>query len=580
MSRLDKLRENMKKSGVSACIIPTSDPHLDEYIPEHYKLREYLSGFTGSAGTLVVTQKESGLWTDGRYYIQAEIELSGRETVLFKASEKDCEKITDYLRKRLGKREKLGLDGRLFSKKRLDEIIKELGEIKVKTDFDAAVIWEKRPSLPINKAFVFDEKYCGEGIDSKISRVRLAVKEKGFTHYLVCSPESIMWLLNIRGNDVRHTPVMLSYLIISENEITLYADEEKLTGDVAGYLNAHNIKVADYNAVYNDVKKLSKKFVLGADFNETNYTILSELKCSLNEDEDIISSFKAVKNETEIENIKKAYLKENIALAKSFYEIFHSEKLTECDVCDIIEKHRQNQASYFSPSFDTIAAYGPNAAIIHYSPEKGECTEIKKKGMLLIDTGGQYFEGTTDTTRTLVMGELTKEEREHLTIVLKGCIDLLMTAFPEGTRGCDLDAIARRPLWEKGLDYRYSTGHGIGHFLSVHEGPHRISSSSLLPLKEGATVSDEPGIYVENKYGIRIENHLCVKREISGEYGNFLSFEVLNYCPIGTEGIAPELLDKREKDWLNSYNEKCCELISPHLNEEEVKWLKAYTRKI
>ena len=580
MSRLAKIREYMKTRGVSACIIPTADPHLSEYISEHYKFREYLSGFTGSAGTLLVTEKESGLWTDGRYYIQAEKELSGTEIILFKASEKDCVKITDYLKENLENGKTVGVDGRLFSKKRLESIISELNGIKVNTNFDATAIWEERPQMPVNSAFVFDEKYCGESVDAKINRVQEVVKRNNFTHYLVSAPDSIMWLLNIRGNDVKYNPVMLSYALIDNKGVTLYAHKEKITGEVTQYLNKHSIKVTDYENVYDDVKCLGEEKRLAADFTVTNYALITGAKCNIEDYEDIISSLKAVKNDIEIKNIKKAYIKENVALTKSFYTIYKSDNLTECDVCDIIEKNREKMENYFSPSFETIAAYGRNAAIIHYTPRKEKCARIQKKGMLLIDTGGQYFEGTTDTTRTLVLGFLTKDERESLTRVLKGNISLLLTVFPVGSRGCDLDCIARIPLWEKALDYRYSTGHGIGYFLSVHEGPHRISSASERELGINMTVSDEPGVYVENGYGIRIENHLCVRNFSQSEYGKFLSFEVLNFCPIGTEGLLPELLEIKERNWLNDYNRKCYELISPYLDEEEKEWLKAYTKAI
>lgn len=580
MNRLELLRKYMKEQGVDACIIPTADPHLSEYIPDYYKLREYFCGFTGSAGTIVVTEKESALWTDGRYYIQAERELSGTETVLYRASEKNCLKITQYLVERLEKTATVGLDGRLFSKARLEDIISEVAPLKVNTSFDAANIWKKRPGFPMEKAFVLDEKYSGESAADKIARVRKAVNQKNFTHYLVSSPEDIMWLLNIRGNDVSYTPVMLCYALISEAEVILYAYKEKIDNSVAEHLKEHNIKVADYEEIYDALKNLGDDRILAADFKRTNYSLLDNTSCVCIDNEDIIESFKAVKNNTEIENIKKAYIKENIALTKSFYEIFKRSNLTEWDVCNIIEENRRKLDGYISPSFETIAAYGANAAIIHYAPKSGNSTPIKNGGMLLIDTGGQYLDGTTDTTRTLVLGEIPYEQRESLTLVLKGNIRLATTVFPEKSRGCDLDSIARIPLWKKGLDYRYSTGHGIGYLLSVHEGPHRISSASAYELEVNMTVSDEPGVYVENEYGIRIENHLCIRNFSESEYGKFLSFEVLNYCPIGTGGLVPELLDADEKKWLNEYNKKCYELISPYLNEEEKEWLKIYLKEI
>jgi len=580
MSKLDILRNHMKEHNISAVVIPTADMHLSEYISEHYKLREYLSSFTGSAGTLVVTHTDAGLWTDGRYYIQAEKELFGSDITLYRASEKDCIKIYNYLKETLTENDTVGLDGRLFSKKYLDEFIAKLGDINVNTEYDASVIWENRPPEPCEKAFVLDEKYCGEDTSSKISKVRNLMKEDDFTHYLVSVPECIMWLLNIRGNDVRHTPVMLSYLLMTQKSVTLYVNNEKLTNEVSAYLKLHNIEVADYNCIYEDLKKLDESDYVAADFSLTNYTLINRISSAKKNIKDYIFNLKCIKNDTEIENIKKAYIKENVALTKAFYEIYHYQNIDECDVVEIIEKHRKAEPSYFSPSFDTIAAFNANAAMMHYGPENGTCSKIGKNGLLLIDTGGQYLEGTTDTTRTLVLAEIDTKWKQSLTDVLKCHIALLTAVFPSGTRCSEIDSIARMQLWKKGLDYRCSTGHGVGYMLGVHEGPQRLSASCNEVLEVNMTVTDEPGVYMENEYGIRTENHLAVMNAFKTEYGQFLRFEVLNYCPIGTFGLIPELLEKREKEWLNKYNEKCRELITPFLTEEESAWLILYTAPI
>ena len=582
MSRIERLREYMKKSGVNACIIPTADPHLNEYIPECYKLRQWLSGFTGSSGTLVVTENESGLWTDGRYYIQAEKELEGTKIKLYKASEKECVKIHAFLQDKLKTGSFVGVDGRLFSKKQLDKIITELEKekINVNTNFRPEKIWLNRPMKTCEKAFILGGQYCGESVNKKLEKVRKMMKEQRFTHYLSSSPECVMWLLNIRGNDIKHTPVMLSYILISQNSAILYADRDKITDEVESCLNNNKISLKDYDDIFTDLENTDKNSFLAADFSMTNYNLIKALKCAYKDCEDFIYNLKCIKNEKEIANIKKAYIKENIALTKSFYEIYHTSDINEYDVGNIIEKHRIKGEGYFSPSFDTIAAFGKNAAMMHYCAQENSCAKIENNGLLLIDTGGQYFEGTTDTTRTLVMGNITDEQCENLTLVLKGNISLLMSVFPEGSTGQSIDMAARAPLWKKGLDYRCGTGHGVGYLLGVHEGPQRISQLCKEKLLPGMTITDEPGVYIEGEYGIRIENHLSVREFKKTEYGKFLCFEVLNFCPIGTAHLKSELLDKEQLKWLNSYNERCRELLFEHLTKEENEWLKIYTKAI
>ena len=567
----------MKKSNIDAVVIPTADPHLSEYIPEHYKLREYISGFTGSSGDLVVTSEKCGLWTDGRYYIQAEKELSGSGIELFKASEKDTPKIYKFLCDELKCGSVVGVDGRLFSKKTLDKLITELDrkKISVDTSFDASLVWKNRPEMPADKLFVFSEKYAGESLQKKVDKLRSEMQKDGFTHYLTSMPECIMWLLNVRGNDVKYTPVALSYMLVSKDFIRLYINKNKVD-DVKDYLKENGVTVCDYLSVYSDLSALDEDSYLAVDFDNANYNLIKSISCAHKDRKDFIENIKCVKTATEIENIKKAYIKENTALVKSFFEIYNSQYLTEYDIVNIIEKYRCTLDSYYSPSFDTIAAFGKNAAMVHYSPTERNSGKVGNNGLLLIDTGAQFPEGTTDTTRTLVLGDITKEESESLTLVLKGNIAIAALVFPNGKTGKDIDSIARKPLWKKGLDYKHGTGHGIGYFLGVHEGPQRISPVCNVELKENMTLSDEPGVYVENAYGIRIENHLCVKK-----YNDeFLCFEVLSYCPIGTNGLDISLLDREETDWLNSYNEKCCELMKPYLNKEEYEWLKTYTAKI
>ena len=580
MSKIDILRQHMKKHSISAVVIPTADIHLSEYIPDCYKLREYISGFTGSAGTLVVTMEKAGLWTDGRYYIQAEKELSGSGIALFKASEKETVKIHGFIKEELSQNDTVGLDGRLFSKKYLDDFIGKIGEISVNTDYDASEIWKEKPVAPREKTFVLNEKYAGESVESKIKRVRKEMKKESFTHYVCAMPECVMWLLNIRGNDIKNTPVALSYLVMTTKNTTLYIDSEKLTTEVADYLEKNNIQVADYERIYEDIEKAGDNSFAAADFSLANYTLIEKIPCAKKNIKDFIYYLKTVKNNTEIENIKNAYIKENVALTKAFYEIYQGENLDECDVVEIIEKHRRKSGTYIEPSFDTIAAFGANAAMMHYSPEKGKCAKIEKDALLLIDTGAQYLEGTTDTTRTLALGNISDEESEMLTLVLKGNISLSNAVFPEGTAFNNIDPLARTPIWKKGLDYRCGTGHGVGYLLGVHEGPARISPACADKIEVNMAVTNEPGVYMEGRYGIRIENHICVREHSKSEYGKFLCFEVLNYCPIGTAAIKKELLSKDEAEWINSYNEKARELIEKHLSDREKEWLGAYTKAI
>lgn len=576
--RVTLLRQFMKNHGVDACIIPTSDPHLSEYTCECYKLREWFSGFTGSAGTLVVTKAKSGLWTDGRYYIQAENELKGTGITLFRASEKETISIEDFLLENLSKGELVGLDGRLFSKNYLDKIKAKLleKEIIIKPRFDASVLWEDKPSLPMGKAFSLSEAYAGESVESKIKRLRKLMEENSADIYVTAMADSIMWLLNIRGCDVSYTPVMLSYLFVSKEDVFLFAHKEKTTD-----LDNECFEIKDYDEFYDFLSKLDKEKVLAADFSETNYEIINSANCKIKNNSDYIQNMKAVKNVTELSNIKKAYIKENIALIKSFYEIYSSlGNIDECDVQDIIERKRTQSEGYLYPSFCTVAAFGANAAMMHYSPQKDSCAKIETDSMLLIDTGGQYLEGTTDTTRTLIIGNIPREVKKLYTLVLKGNIALSNAVFPKGSLGRDVDILARGPLWSVGKDYRCGTGHGVGYLLCVHEGPQRISPKSDTELKVGMTVTNEPGVYEENQFGIRIENHLAVVNIENTQYGQFLGFDVLNFCPIGTDGLLTELLTNEEKKWLNDYNEKCQMLYREHLTMEEYQWLTDYTKKI
>lgn len=583
MTNIEILRNEMRKRGIAACIIPTADPFLSEYTAEHYAFRSFLCPFSGSAGTLAVTLHGSGLWTDGRYYIQAERELSGTETELFRASEKGTEKIHEYLCRVLEKGDAVCAFGELFSRFYLDRLranIEKCG-LRLVTDVDFSYIQSNRPPLPNGKIFMLPDKYTGENAAAKLARLREKMREKGATHYVIGAADCVMWMLNIRGSDVEYTPVTLCFMLVSETDAVLYINPERADGDVASALSECGVRLRRTEEIYSDISALPEKAVLAADFSKTNYALTSSAKCGCRHFPDFVGQMKCIKNAVEIQNIKQAYIYENVALIKSFYEIYNSERrINECDVSDIIEKNRRANADYMYPSFSTIAAFGANAAMMHYSPKKDKCSEIGENGMLLIDTGAQFPFGTTDTTRTLVFGKLTDEQRENYTLVLKANIALANAVFPQGTAANVVDCTARMPLWKKMLDYRCGTGHGVGCCLCVHEDPPRLSPSAAVILQEGMTVTDEPGVYIENEYGIRIENHLCVVCCGKSEYGTFLAFEPLNYCPVGTAPIAAELLGGEEKAWLNAYNKEVRRLSKQYLTKEEFAWLTQYTKEI
>ncbi len=572
----------MEECGIAACVIPTSDAHMSEYLCDRFKTREYFCPFTGSAGTLVVTQKKSALWTDGRYYLQAEEELAGTETVLVKSGEKGSVRVEEFLTQELKAEECAAVDGRMFSFNGIKKMKKHLSEhgILLKCDFDPTRVMNNVPPMPKGKAYAQSDELSGESVKEKITRIRQRLKEKGGTYYLTGLTDCVCWALNLRADDVKYTPVMLAFLIISANEVRLFTDREKL-GDVTAHIKENNIIVENYDDVYEAVRKAAENATVMCDFDMTNALLVQAAGGRAVHCADIVSELKAVKNKTEINNIKKAYITESVALIKTFYKLYGSMELkTEYDVSEEIEKNRKMSGEYLYPSFETIAAFGKNAAMMHYAPKKESSAKLEKNGLLLIDTGGQYFGGTTDTTRTLVFGRISRAQARHYTLVLKANIALASTTFPSGCAGRDIDSIARNVLWKEGLDYRCGTGHGVGYTLCVHEGPQRISPKGEYPLCENMTVTNEPGYYKDGEYGIRTETHMRVIKKKETEYGTFLGFENLGFCPIGTKGVLKHLLTKEEKAYINAYNENCAALYKEFLTAEEYKWLKKYTKKL
>ncbi len=587
--KLALLRGEMRRLGLAACVIPTADPHLSEYTPDRYKLRHWLSGFTGSAGTLAVTMDKSGLWTDGRYYIQAARQIEGSEIELFRAAEPGTKTYARFLTDELPKGAAVGIDGSLFSRSAADSLEKTLQKegIRLESDCDFSVIWQTgRPPLPNAPAFALDVKYAGESAADKLTRVRAEMKKQGVTHYAVGKLDSVMWLFNIRGGDVHCCPFAISYALVGESDARLYIGEGVVGPELAAALNDEGVTVRPYCAITGDIAALPADASLGVDFAQTNCALTAAAKtCSLKNIRDIITPMKAVKNAVENDCLRECYNNDAAALVKGFYRIYKAldegREITERDVFDMLIELRSRQPGFIGPSFDTIAAYKGNAAMMHYMPEEHGSALLKKEGMLLIDSGGHYLTGTTDITRTLVLGPISDEERRGFTLVLKANIALISAKFLKGTTGANLDILARGPLWAEGIDYKCGTGHGVGFCLNVHEGPQSFSQSlRSVPFELGMNCTVEPGVYIENAYGIRTENDVVVVPFKTTEHGEFYGFDLLSYCPIDVNGVDAGLLTQAERDWLNAYHAECRARLRSRLSAEEFSWLEGYTRDV
>lgn len=587
--RLKKLRDLMKEKEIDAYVVPSTDPHNSEYVAEHYKGRNFISGFTGSAGTAVITAHKALLWTDGRYFTQAENELDGSDFELMKMGEKDVPSFTAWLKENLEKNDIVGFDGKLFSEKEVEKLEEALEEKEVKfiDEFDlVGQVWEGRPELPKGKAFKLDVKYAGLTGQEKIDLVRIKMKEKEADVFLISSLDDIAWTFNIRGNDITYNPVVISYAAISSEKAYLFVDREKINPEVKEFLNENGIEIKEYDEIYNFVKDIEKDKTIILDKSRINRWLFKSIDKDIKviNQMDITTKLKANKNETEIENQRNAYIKDGAALVKFFYWIdktIGKEEITELSAEEELEGFRKEQDLFIQPSFGTISAYGPNAAMAHYSATKDSFSVLKAKGMFLVDSGGQYMDGTTDITRTVALGELTDEEKRDYTLTLKGHINLIDMKFLEGTTGYVVDAICRYPLWKEGLDFKHGTGHGVGFFLNVHEGPQRIANApNDVALEEGMIVSIEPGMYRPGKHGIRIENIVVVQEDVKTEFGQFLSFETLSFVPIDLNCIDENLLSLDEKKWLNDYHKEVYKKISPFVTEQEKVWLKEKTKAI
>lgn len=579
-TRLEKLRKLMSDRNIDAYIIPTSDPHQSEYISDYYKTREFISGFTGSAGTVVVTMNKAGLWTDARYFLQAEKELANTEIDLYKMGIEGELSLEEFLLQEVHEFGKIGFDGNCFSVKDYKNLSENMGSRALVYDIDyISQIWNDRPSLPKDLVWIFDEEYVGESFSSKLQRLRNEMKNLGCDYTFIGAPEDICYLLNIRGGDVKYTPVVLSYLLVSQNTVHLCIDKDKLNTEALNYLEDNKVKIHSYTYIIELMKSIKGKNWIYLDPERTNVNIYDSInsnvrvKTGLN----ISSTMKAIKNDVELENEKIAYIIDCATLVKFFNWVKIGTKtgsLNELIASKKLHDLRAENETFIEDSFETIVGYKENAAIVHYAPSDFGSKTLEERGLLLVDSGGHYKEGTTDITRTLALGKLTEEEKNDYTLVLKSFIAMMTAKFKNKTNGERLDMIARYPLWKEGKDFLHGTGHGVGFVLSVHEGPQRISNNNQVEFLENMTTSVEPGLYISGKHGIRIENEVYVKEDCQNEFGRFMRFENLTYLPIDTKPVNVDMMEMWEIKWLNSYNKKCEEILSPYLEGSDLEYLK------
>lgn len=591
--RLQLLRQKMAETGVTVYVVPSSDCHESEYVCAHYQARAWITGFTGSAGTAVITMDEAGLWTDGRYFIQAQRQLADTGFRLFRMGEPGVPTAEAFVKDRLEEGGKLGFDGRVMGAYRAEKLVQAAAEKKAEllvTEDLVGDIWKDRPDIPDTPVFILKDCYSGESTQHKQDRVRQEMEKLGADAHVLASLCDIAWLLNIRGKDIPSVPVVLSFLCITKDTCTWYVRGALVTEEIRSYLSENNIRVKEYEEVYRDLERTESGRRILMDKKNVNYRLLTSIPkdAKLIDKSNPSELMKAVKNETELTNLRAAHLKESIAFTKFMYWLktrIGKEEMTELSAAEYLNDRRKEQEHYLEQSFAPICAYGPNAAVVHYSATEKSNTRIEPSGFLLVDSGGHYLEGTTDTTRTFAMGEVSEEQKKMFTAVCRGNMNLANARFLHGCSGYSLDVLCREPLWQLSRDYKHGTGHGVGHILNVHEGPNAFrwkleEGERPAVLEAGMVTTDEPGIYIEGNYGIRTENELvCVNGE-KNEYGQFMKFEILTLIPIDLDAILPDEMTPLEKNYLNAYHQKVYDTLSPHLSREESEWLKIYTRKI
>lgn len=587
--RLESLREVMRREHLSAFIFPSTDAHQSEYVADHWQGRTWISGFNGSAGTAVVTMKSAALWTDSRYFLAAEEQLKGTEFQLMKLKIEGTPTISEWLAQELqGENAEVGLDGMVNSYHETMGLIADLrksGGITVRTNLDPlGLIWTDRPAIPANPVEIQPMKFAGESVASKISRIRTALRQRHADGMLISALDDIAWTLNLRGTDVHCVPVFVSYLLISSQQVSLYVDSAKINDEVKAYLTENGISLYPYNKVAEGLERYSEYNIL-LDGDETSYFLWKTVKCQeIIAGNSPVPAMKAQKNDREIAGFRQAMLRDGVAVVKFLRWLKPAVEAggqTEISIDRKLTSLRAEQHLFRDISFDTIAGYQAHGAIVHYEATSETDVALKPEGLILIDSGAQYQDGTTDITRTIALGPVTEEMKHVYTLVLKGHIQLELAKFPDGASGTQLDALARECMWREGYNYLHGTGHGVGAYLSVHEGPHQIRMEwKPTPLRAGMTVTDEPGLYLSGKFGVRIENTLLIKDYQTTEFGKFLQMESLTLCPIDLTPVDFSMLQPEEIEWLDTYHRDVFEKLSPYLEGEDLEWLREATRPV
>ena len=590
--RLSALRKCMQDKHIDMYIVPTADFHQSEYVGEHFKARAYITGFTGSAGTAVITLHDAKLWTDGRYFLQAAKELEGTGVTLMKMFEPGVPTIEEYLEAELKSGQTLSFDGRVVSVGEGDEYASIAKKNGAKIDYQEDLIdaiWTNRPPLSEEPVWFLEEKYSGESTESKLSRIRKEMEDAGCDTHIVSTLDDICWTLNIRGNDIDFFPLVLSYAIIRKDSLELYIDERKLDDKLKSILEKVGVALHPYNAIYEDVKKLPENATVLIDKTKLNYAIFNNIPNAVSivnkRNPEIL--MKALKNPVEVENIKKAEIKDSVAhvrFMKWLKENLGKVKITEMSASEKLDEFRAEMGNFIRDSFEPISSYGPHSAIVHYSSSPETDVELKAGSLYLSDTGAGFYEGSTDITRTYALGEVPNKMKEDFTIVAISNLQLANAKFLQGSTGLTLDILARKPFWDQGLNYNHGTGHGVGYLLNIHEGPagfrYKYRAGETEEIQEGMVITDEPGLYIEGSHGIRLENELLARKGVQNEYGQFLYFETITLIPFDLDAISLDMLNEENRKLLNDYHKRVYEEIAPHLNEEEKAFLKKYTRAV
>lgn len=590
--RIANLRSLMTEKGIDAYVVPTADFHQSEYVGEHFKARKFITGFSGSYGTAVILKDDAGLWTDGRYFFQATNELEGTGVRLMKMFVGDTPSVTEFLAANIKEGGKVGFDGRVLSMGEGQEYEEALSPKNISIDYSEDLIdavWTDRPALSDKPAFFLEEKYSGESTASKLERVRQVMRDHGATVHAIASLDDVCWLLNVRGDDIDFFPLLLSYAVVKMDCVDLYVDENKLNDEILAELAKNNVHIHPYNDIYEDIKTLSADETIMIDPMKMNYALYKNIPCKIVEHTNPTILFKAMKNPVELENIRQAHIKDGVAITKFMHWVktrYDKETITELSSADKLTGFRAEQEGYIRDSFEPLCAFKDHAAMMHYSPSPESDVKLERGAFFLNDTGGGYFEGSTDITRTFVLGSVDDEMKKFFTAIVRAMMNLSRAKFLYGCYGYNLDILARGPIWDLGLDFQCGTGHGVGYLGNIHEAPTGFrwyvvpSKNEHHQLEEGMVITDEPGIYEDGKFGIRIENEFIVKKAEQNKYGQFMEFETITFAPIDLDGIDTQYMTKFEIDWLNNYHAQVYEKIAPHLTDEEREWLKEYTRAI